>query len=157
MKRFFLICLFVNMLTSVAFAQTEAFIPLCTKPPVIDGEIDACWMNLHRYYIQKQVSNPNYQIDDDLDLSVSFKVCYNCKGDLYFLVEVNDDTLVAPNNDWRNDGLIIYLDYDNSKRPKEGWDENDIMYQMTYSEGLTHGYYSSNFSMDYYYKTGVFT
>ena len=146
MRRFYismLIFVFVQLNVS---AQDNLLIPLCTELPIIDGKMDACWMNLHRYYIQKKVNNPNYQIDNNWDLSASFKVCYNCRGDLYFWVEVTDDIIVAPDDDWRNDGILFALDYNNSKYSSEdGSDSDDVLYLMTFDKGNIHSTYNSEY------------
>ncbi|MBN2486551.1 MAG: cellulase family glycosylhydrolase [Bacteroidales bacterium] len=82
--------------------------------PIIDGKIDKCWDNVQKCEIDKAVYG---KAECEKDFGGYFKTMYDQKN-LYFLVEVTDDSIVNSNRSrFQNDGVEIYLDTDNN-RPK---------------------------------------
>ncbi|MBN1416923.1 MAG: cellulase family glycosylhydrolase [Bacteroidales bacterium] len=85
----------------------------CTESaPVIDGKIDPVWKNATRLPVNKPVMGRTVSLRD---LEGYFRIMYDVQN-LYFLFEINDDSMVNNCRErYRNDGIEIYLDTDNDK------------------------------------------
>jgi hypothetical protein len=65
-------------------------------------------------------------------VSATFKVLWDATN-LYFLVQVTDDLKMHTAEDsYENDGVEIYVDYDNSKSDR--YDSDDFMFRYVWSE-----------------------
>jgi len=95
----------------------------------IDGNIDDAWNDAKTMLINKLALGKR---DSQNDLSGSFKVLWD-QQNLYLLVEVTDD-LKLHNSDqgYENDGIEVYMDYDNSK--SDFYEENDFRFRYVWSE-----------------------
>ncbi len=80
--------------------------------PSIDAAVDSMWSNVPENLITKI---PQGTIDDKNDLSASWQAMWD-SNNLYFLIEVTDQTLIDDSTDiWQDDCVEIYIDADNSK------------------------------------------
>lgn len=98
--------------------------------PVIDGTIDALWTSATELSLQ----NVNIgAVDNAADLSGHWKSVWD-DNNLYFLVDVTDDTLVNDSGLATHDDLVeIYIDADNSKGSSYDG-TNDFEYGFRYND-----------------------
>ncbi|MBN2009821.1 CotH kinase family protein [candidate division KSB1 bacterium] len=108
-------------------------IPMTTKTPDIDGDLDDVWKNVTNTRMIAYA--PGYQTDGWTDLYSSFRVLWDTNN-LYIFVTVIDD-IISTNaaNLWDKDCIEIYFDGDNSKNDQAtGYDSNDVQWRYVYGE-----------------------
>ena len=80
--------------------------------PVIDAAIDTIWQDIPENVMTKV---PTGTVDDENDLSATWRAMWDSQN-LYFLVEIKDDSLIDDSAEtWNDDCVEIYIDADNSK------------------------------------------
>ena len=79
----------------------------------IDSQIDAAWNDAAIYGLPNLIGG---QVSSDSDLYVTWRALWNDYY-LYYLIEVNDDQLVADSGSswWHDDTVELFIDADNSK------------------------------------------
>jgi hypothetical protein len=109
-------------------------IPRVSTPPVLDGKVDAVWLQTPVQYIKSTI---NGAAPTDLaDCSGLFRVLYDA-ANLYVLVDVNDATLVQdsdPSQGWLDDRIEIFIDGDNDKTAAHDT-VNDYQYCFRWNQG----------------------
>jgi len=111
-----------------------ANIPHTTHPLRIDGVLDDAW-------IGKEMKTMNHVVDGEKnlshpgDLDIRWNAVWH-KDTLYFLFEVQDDTLVADDDQyWQDDCIEFWFDGDNSKGDSHDG-INDLGFQFRYNHLL---------------------
>lgn len=103
-------------------------IPFTSKTPDIDAVIDKIWENAKYHRIDNLVLGRKSSADD---ITGRFRLLWD-EEHLYVLVEVTDDIkrhTGEPGH--RNDGVEVYIDYDNSKSDYYG--DNDFQFRYEWS------------------------
>ena len=110
-------------------ASAPADIAKASQPPVIDGQTEELWSCAKDY----QIKNAMYSsLSGAGDCEGHFKAMWD-PDNLYLLVEVADDSLINDGGDWyKNDGIEIYIDSDNSK--SESYGNNDFQFHLDWDK-----------------------
>ena len=95
---------------------TTAVVTKTNTAPAIDGVVDAAWDDANQYTM-----NNNLVIGTGVlfqsDLWATWRIMYD-DSNLYFLVEVRDDTLIKDGPNWYDDDIVeIMIDGDHSAGP----------------------------------------
>lgn len=87
----------------------------------IDGNIDAAWAESTPINLTQGVG----AVDNPADLSANWRSSWDADN-LYFLVDVQDETIVTDSGTqaWEDDVVVLYIDADNSRRGT--YDSNDF-------------------------------
>jgi hypothetical protein len=90
-------------------------------PIKIDGEADYGWMEAPPFFGNLRLGNPVYTaLDAWDDLEVTWRALWDYNN-LYFLIDVLDDTLVQDGEyNWRDDGIELWIDGDGSHNTTYG-------------------------------------
>jgi endo-1,4-beta-xylanase len=98
-------------------------------PVEIDGVVDEVWKNAELLPLANVALGEKPSADN---LSGAFKILRD-QTNLYLLVQVTDDLKMHKAKDsYENDGVEIYIDYDNSKSDR--YDGDDFMFRYVWSE-----------------------
>jgi hypothetical protein len=117
---------FVFVLSVVGMVSAQdAIIPSPGTMPVLDGVVDQVWFYSEEHAID--TSQVGAAPSSPADGSGTWRALWNWEN-LYVLVEVNDDSLIADSggggDKWRDDSVEIYVDGDNSKDSSIGSDDH---------------------------------
>lgn len=106
--------------------------PIIAKTPVpveIDGVVDDVWENAELLPLANVALREKPSAEN---LSGAFKILRD-QTNLYLLVQVTDDLKMhTAEESYENDGIEIYIDYDNSKSDR--YDSDDFMFRYVWSE-----------------------
>ena len=101
-------------------------IPTAPTAPAIDGVAESFWATVPSYSLDNLLRGSRRNATD---FSGSFKTAWDAEN-LYFLIEVVDDTLTTDSEDARkyeDDGIEVYLDINNDKLTSYGPDDYQVV------------------------------
>ena len=122
------------LLWSAGLAENAILsVPTAKTPPTIDGEMDAIWYSVPSIPVAKTNTEGVPAPDNWLDCFAYFRIMADNEN-VYFYFQVYDDQINTSNETaWRNDGIELFFDGDNSKNDASiGYDNNDIHYRFSY-------------------------
>ncbi len=110
-------------------------IPYTAYPVQVDGILDNAWIGKKLLEMNHHISGEE-NLDFPGDLFIQWDAIWD-ENYLYFLFELQDDTLVADDIDeyWRDDCIEFWIDGDNSKGTTHD-DINDFGLQFAYDPSL---------------------
>jgi hypothetical protein len=113
-------------MTGAATAQDwDIEISSVTKPPVIDGQVDAIWSIASVQQIGTRIDGT---VTDAADCSGSWRVLWDATF-IYVIVDVNDEALFNDSSSaYQDDSVEFYFDGGNSKGPGAPLSEDDRQY-----------------------------
>ncbi|MFO8007047.1 MAG: sugar-binding protein, partial [Candidatus Brocadiia bacterium] len=114
-------------------AAADATIVGAASAPTIDGSADSVWADANAYTIANSLSGES----GGSDLGGTWSALWD-SDNLYFLIEVTDETQVNDSADaWDDDSIELYLDGDNSKGTSYDG-VNDFQWVFRWNDGTVH-------------------